>query len=100
MLLEVLARIVHRPDVHGAIAVGGKVKAIVVRHRFLARTGKIARHASGRHIPWKLPDVLGGASFITLRVTALERVPGEVENSIAAITSISSLRERHQFRNH
>src|SRR5207237_724036 len=64
VLLQPLAVLVHRPQVHGAVAVRKKINAAVPPHRILARAGILRGQRRGFLAFRVLPEVLRGAAFV------------------------------------
>ncbi len=80
VLLEVAALEVHGPDVHRAVAVAQEIDPVLPDHRILAGPGVVGRQRDGLFAAEdEGPQVLGRAALVALRVTALEREPGEEE---------------------
>src|SRR5262249_54562085 len=89
----------HRPQVHGAVAVADEVHPALVPDRILAGAG-VLRGQRLRLVRavLVLPDGLGGAALVTLRVAALERQTGEEERlALVVITAVGRLGQRHEF---
>ncbi len=97
VLAQVVAVLVHRPDVHGAVAVAQEVDAPAPPHRRLARARVVAgeRHRFRRPLR-VLPHALGGSAPVALRVAALEREPREEEGApVGRPGGVRRLGERH-----
>ena len=96
VLLEPAALEVHRPDVHGAVAIAQEVDPALPDHGVLARAGVVGRQGGGLVGADRVrPEVLGRAAFIPFGVTALERKPREIERPACRIErSVRGLAER------
>src|SRR5438105_13820620 len=80
VLAYVLAARVHRPEVHGAVAIAREVDASLPHHRRSARAVIVGGPGLSVFRVWReAPDVLCGAAAIAFRVAALPREPCEVQ---------------------
>ncbi len=96
-LAQGLAGLVHRPQVHRAVAVAGEVDAALPDHRRHARARVVAGQGDRLLGAYReLPDLLRHAAAVALGVAPLKRQPGEEQCATGGVVgAVGSLGERH-----
>jgi len=100
VLLQVAPRSVHRPDIHGAVAVGGEVDASLKDHRRAAGSGEIGGEVHGFVFLFAGPgpNGLGRSSLVALGLAPLRREAREVNAAaVRGERGIVCLSQREQL---
>ena len=87
---DVLAVLVHGPEIHRAVAVGYEIDTIIIQHRPGAGAVKVAGKAGRLVLTVELPDLLDGTTFVTLGSATLERPAGKIQIAGLVIASVRS----------
>src|SRR5580704_2973163 len=94
-LLQVFSAFIHRPQVHGSVAIGQEIDPAIPPHRVLAGAAVVGGQGDCFVSAVKFPEGLRGSALVTLCGAALGRQPREEERAAARIVaSMGRLAER------
>src|SRR5579872_2931907 len=97
MLAEVLAGLIHGPEVYGAVAVAEEIDTAVPAHGILAGSVEIARDWHGFLAVRILPEILCGAALVALGVAALKIHTSKEQRAALAEGALRGLTQRHDL---
>ena len=94
MLAESFAGLVHRPEVHGAVAIGGEVNTAAPIHRVRTGSSIVGGEGNSFRTGAPFPEGLGLAAFISLGNAGVLRAAGEEDRvAVVAIDTLERLVE-------